>query len=156
MTAAGLAGSRLELATREPVTTMSPDADAAGAAWLLGREKPSASSANPEVARLIAEARAATREGMPDDMARAAALYRLATEKEPDNAMAWGGLAAIYRFQWEFSPPEEAPAMAARAKSAAARALEIDPHNGDAHATLAGLVPLFGNWAKAESVEQKV
>ncbi len=129
---------------------------AAGAAWLLGGDKPSTSSTNPEVARLIAEARAAAREGMPDDMARAAALYRLATEKEPDNAVAWGGLAAIYRFQWEFSPPEEAPAMAARAKSAAARAIEINPDNGDAQATLAGLVPLFGNWAKAEAEMRKV
>ncbi len=131
-------------------------AGVAGAAWLLGRESRATDATSPEVARLIAEARAATREGMPDDMARAAALYRLAIDKEPDNAVAWGGLAAIHRFQWEFSPPEEAPAMAARAKSAAARAIEIDPDNGDAHATLAGLVPLFGNWAKAETEMRKV
>ena len=125
-------------------------AGAAGAAWVLTREK-AGSPSNPEVGRLIAEAQAATREGMPDDMARAAALYRLATEKDPDSAAAWGGLAAIYRFQWEFSAPEEAPAMAARAKSAATRALELDPGNGEARATLAGLVPMFGNWAKAEA-----
>ena len=131
-------------------------AGAAGAAWLIGREPAAAGSENPEVARLIAQARAATREGMPDDMARAAALYRLATDKEPDNATAWGGLAAVYRFQWEFSPPEEAPAMAARAKSAATRALELDPDNGEAQATLAGLVPLFGNWVKAEAEMRRV
>ena len=131
-------------------------AGAAAAAWLLNRNESPTSPADPEVARLIAEARAAAREGMPDDMARAAALYRLATEKEPDNAVAWGGLAAIYRFQWEFSPPEEASAMAARAKSAARRALELDPDNGDAQATLAGLVPLFGNWAKAEAEMRRV
>ena len=120
---------------------------AAGGLWLFNRPT---NASSPEVERLIAQARAATREGMPDDMARAAALYRLATEKDPDSAQAWGGLAAIYRFQWEFSPPEEAPAMAARARSAAKRALEIDPDNGDAQAAVAGLTPMFGNWAQAE------
>lgn len=124
-------------------------AAAGGGAWLF--KSPPAERADPEVARLIAEARAAAREGMPDDMAHAAALYRLATDKDPDSAEAWGGLAAIYRFQWEFSPPEEAPAMAARTRSAAARALELDPDNGDAQAAIAGLVPMFGNWARAEA-----
>ena len=149
-------GTSLHLSRRATIAGAVLAAGAVGAAWLFGREDPSTSSANPEVARLIAQARAATREGMPDDMARAAALYRLVAEKEPDNAAAWGGLAAIYRFQWEFSPPEEAPAMAARAKSAAARALELDPDNGDARATLAGLVPLFGNWARAEAEMREV
>lgn len=41
--------------------------------------------------------------------------------------------------------------MAARARSAAQRALELDPDNGDAHATLAGLIPFFGNWDAAEA-----
>lgn len=126
-------------------------ATVAGGAWRLTRDGTGTDTSDSEVARLIAEARAATREGMPDDMARAAALYRLATEKDPDNAEAWGGLAGIYRFQWEFSVPEEAPAMAARARSAASRALELNPENGEAHATLAGLIPMFGNWAKAEA-----
>lgn len=121
-----------------------------GGAWLLGRNR-SVATSNPEAARLIAEARAAIREGMPDDMARAAALYQLATENDPDSAEAWGGLAAVYRFQWEFSPPEEARAMAARAKSAALRALELEPGNGEARATLAGLTPMFGNWASVEA-----
>ena len=154
--AGDLPPTRVRLSRRAAIAGAVVAAGAAGAAWLLGRQGRDAISTNPEVARLIAEARDATREGMPDDMARAAALYRLATEKEPDNAVAWGGLAAIYRFQWEFSPPEEAPAMAARAKSAAARAIEIDPDNGEARATLAGLVPLFGNWAKAETQMRKV
>lgn len=41
--------------------------------------------------------------------------------------------------------------MASRVSSAAARALELDADNGDAQAALAGLMPLFGNWAKAEA-----
>lgn len=130
-------------------------AGAGGATWLLNRETHSGEP-NREVARLIGEAQAATREGMPDDMARAAALYRLAVEKDPDNAEAWGALAAVYRFQWEFSPAEEAPAMAARARSAAGRALELDRDNGDALAALAGLMPMFGNWAKGEAELRRV
>jgi len=47
-------------------------------------------------------------------------------------------------------------AMAARAKSAATRALELDPDNGEAQATLAGLVPMFGNWATAEEEMRRV
>ena len=131
-------------------------AGAAAGAWFLTRHRVAATAGDPEVARLIAEAHAATREGMPDDMAHAAALYRLATEKDPDNAEAWGGLSGIYRFQWEFSPSEEAPAMAARARSAARRALELDPDNGDALAAQAGLMPMFGNWAQAEAQLRQV
>jgi DNA-binding winged helix-turn-helix (wHTH) protein/tetratricopeptide (TPR) repeat protein len=116
--------------------------------WALMRRGPVATSRR--AAALIEQARAAVRDGMPDDMARAAALYAEATDIDPDNAEAWGGLAAVYRFQWEFSPAEEAPAMAARARSAARRSLELDPDNGDALAALAGLVPMFGNWAQAE------
>lgn len=131
-------------------------AGAGGAAWLFTRAAVNVGAPHSEVARLIGDARAATREGMPDDMARAAALYRLATEKDPDNAEAWGALAAVYRFQWEFSPAEEAPAMAARARSAAARALELDRDNGDAQAAIAGLTPMFGNWARAEAELRRV
>lgn len=46
--------------------------------------------------------------------------------------------------------------MAARARSAARRSLELDPNNGDAQVTLAGLVPLFGNWAQAEREMRRV
>jgi DNA-binding winged helix-turn-helix (wHTH) protein/tetratricopeptide (TPR) repeat protein len=130
-------------------------AGAGAAAWQIN-QRDGGRAIDPEVARLIDEAQAATREGMPDDMARAAALYRQATDRDPDNAEAWGGLSAIYRFQWEFSPPEEAPAMAARARSAARRALEIERDNGDAKATLAGLIPMFGNWAKADAEMRQV
>ena len=147
--------ARPRISRRSAILATAAVAGLGAAGWWLTRDKTIGSS-NPEVARLIEEARAATREGMPDDMARAAALYRLAAEKDPDSAEAWGGLAGIYRFQWEFSAPEEAPAMAARAKSAANRALELDPDNGEARATLAGLIPMFGNWTKAEAAMRPV
>jgi DNA-binding winged helix-turn-helix (wHTH) protein len=124
-----------------------------GGAWLLTR---SPAAAEPEVARLMRQAEAAMRDGMPDAMTRAAALYRLALEKDPSNAGAWGSLARIYRFQWEFGDPADAAAMAGRARSAAARALELDRDNGDALAAQAALFPMFGNWARAEAEMRQV
>jgi len=126
-------------------------AGAAGVGWRVLRPK-----GDPEIKRTLEQAQEAVREGMPDDMARAAALYRLVIDKDPDNAVAWAGLAGVYRFQWEFSSREEAPALQARARSAAKRALELDPDNGSAQATLAGLMPMFGNWAVAEAEMRRV
>jgi DNA-binding winged helix-turn-helix (wHTH) protein/Tfp pilus assembly protein PilF len=126
---------------------------AVGGIWLLNRPM----KGSPEdVQRLIGQAREASREGMPDDIARAVSLLRTAVEEDPDNAEAWGMLAMQYRFQWEFGSPDEAPAMAARVRSAARRALEIDPDNGEAQAALAMLTPLFGEWAKAEVEMRRV
>ena len=126
---------------------------AVGGTWFLNRPM-RRSSADAE--RLIGEARAASREGMPDDIARAIALLRTAVEKDPDNAEAWGLLAMQYRFQWEFGSPDETTAMAARTRSAARRALELDPANGEAQAALAMLTPMFGEWAKAELEMRRV
>jgi cytochrome c-type biogenesis protein CcmH/NrfG len=81
-------------------------AGAAGVGWRVLRPK-----GDPEIKRTLEQAQEAVREGMPDDMARAAALYRLVIDKDPDNAVAWAGLAGVYRFQWEFSSREEAPAL---------------------------------------------
>ena len=129
---------------------------AAGGFWLVARGQPGSSSTDTEVARLIAQARETMRGGLPDDVARATALLRLALEKDPDSAEAWGFLARLYRFQWEFGSPAEAPAMAARTRSAAARALELDPGNGNALAARATLIPFFGNWARAEAEMRRV
>jgi tetratricopeptide (TPR) repeat protein len=93
---------------------------------------------------------------MPDDLARAAALDRLAVDKDPDTAAAGAGLSGVYRFEWEFGSRDEAPALQARARSAARRALELEPDNGAAQATLAGLIPMFGDWARAEAEMRRV
>ena len=119
--------------------------------WFVGRSR-----RDGEVEHLMQQARDAVDEGMPDDMARAAALYRLVIDKDPDNAHAWAGLSGVYRFEWEFGSRDEAPALQARARSAARRALELDPGNGAALATLAGLVPMFGAWATAERAMRSV
>ncbi len=129
---------------------------AAGGFWLLAQQDLSSGRTTTEAGRLIAKAREAMRGGLPDDVARAMALLRLAIEKEPDSSEAWGFLAKLYRFQWEFGSPAEAPAMAARTRSAAGRALELDPENGDAAAALATLIPFFGNWYRAEAGMRRV
>jgi DNA-binding winged helix-turn-helix (wHTH) protein/tetratricopeptide (TPR) repeat protein len=112
--------------------------------------------ADPAIEHLMLRARNAARLGRPDDMARAAALYRQVVQRQPDNAAAWGRLATVYRFLWEYDSAEDAPAMAARVRSAAGRALEIDPANAEAAAALAMLVPIFGHWAQAEAAMRRV
>jgi DNA-binding winged helix-turn-helix (wHTH) protein/Flp pilus assembly protein TadD len=121
----------------------------AGAAGIRLLERPRAAT-DPEVQRLMAQASQLTSLGRADDMDSAAALYRQAIKRDPDNSVVWGRLALIYRFQWEYGAPDNAPAMEARTRSAASRALELDSSNGDARAALAMLTPLYGNWAKAE------
>lgn len=121
---------------------------AGGAGWLwLGP----ALRKRAETDRLMDQAQAAFRAGMPDDMARAAALYRLVLNIDPGNVDAWSWLAHVYRHQWEFGDRKNAPAMLVRARSAAMHALELDPANGDARSALAMMTPIYGHWAKAEA-----
>lgn len=148
---AGLAGSSLDRRAAIAGGAALCLSGAGAAGWLLTRSRRDA-----EVEHIMQQAQDAVHEGMPDDMARAAALYRLVIDKEPDNAAAWAGLSGVYRFDWEFGSREEAAALQARARSAARRALEIDPDNGAALATLAGLVPMFGSWAAAETAMRRV
>lgn len=75
------------------------------------------------------------------DFDRAVEYFRLATEEEPRFALAWAGLADAYNFRGQ----------APRAKTAATRALEIDPACAQAHAAL-GNAALFHDfdWATAD------
>jgi DNA-binding winged helix-turn-helix (wHTH) protein/tetratricopeptide (TPR) repeat protein len=79
-----------------------------------------------------------------------AAFFREATRLDPQFADAWGALAWNYRGLLEYGPRLDAPRMKALARSAAARALALDPDNGDAQAALLMLKPFYGNWAEIE------
>ena len=83
---------------------------------------------------------------------RGAALFRQATRIDPQFADAWGALAWTYRGLLEYdSDARGDPArLEALSRSAAARALELDPDNADAQAALLLLKPFFGNWAAME------
>ena len=74
-------------------------------------------------------------------------------EREPRFALAWAGIADIYATlgSWESGVLEPAAAQA-KARAAAARALEIDPNLGEAHTTLA-YTALHHGWNLPRSEE---
>ncbi|HEX2625044.1 MAG TPA: winged helix-turn-helix domain-containing protein [Sphingomicrobium sp.] len=100
------------------------------AAWRYNYR--SAPDLPPDVAALLAETKTALDQGMPDDYANAVSKARQAVARKPDSAATWGTLALAYSAVGSSSPDNEYDANMARAKSAAARALAIDPKQGDA------------------------
>ena len=96
------------------------------------------------------------RRGWAEDMANAVGAFRHAVTIAPDYADAWGMLALAYQLSVEFVPPETAGAMHQRARSAARRALELDPGNANALAAEARAVPVYRNWATAETALRRV
>ena len=98
----------------------------------------------------------ALRRGWAEDMANAVSAFRQAVTIAPDYADAWGMLALAYQRSVEFVPPETAGAMHERARSAARRALELDPDNANALAAEAQAVPIYRNWATAETALRQV
>lgn len=81
---------------------------------------------------------------------RAVGLLREAVATDPTFAAAWGSLALAYQISLGDTPRADRPAVEARARAAAQRALSLDPREVDARAALALLTPSFRNWAQAE------
>lgn len=81
---------------------------------------------------------------------QAVAYFRQATRIDPAYAQAWGALAWGYRSLLEYGPRSDAANLTMLARSAAARALELEPNNPDARAAVLLLKPFFGNWAEIE------
>lgn len=79
------------------------------------------------------------------------AYLREATRLDPEFAQAWGALAWGYRALLEFDPRNDALRLKDLARSAATRALELDPSNADAKAALLLLQPFYRNWRGIET-----
>lgn len=94
-------------------------------------------SARAEAQAFVEKGRELLGYGLPDRSEQALSYFREATRIDPGYVDAWGILALT-----EDSPD--------RKRSAARRALELDPGNGDASAALVLIVPPFGNWARCE------
>jgi len=103
-----------------------------------------------EVDALVDHAWEALRRQREDETATAVSSLRLALEKDPGDARAWGLLALAYSWSAQAGPAAEARASADRARDAVARALELDPRSESALAARAWLAPVFGNWLGAE------
>lgn len=101
-------------------------------------------------ARLIAEARVASRPGTPLAERQTIALLERAVVVSPTNADAWGLLALMRARADEHSGPDGKVAPAALVDQAANRALRLDADNVDAKAALAAAIPYYGDWLAAE------
>jgi DNA-binding winged helix-turn-helix (wHTH) protein len=109
-----------------------------------------ASTGTPPAADLIEQGQRALREELPDAQQQAIAVLGEAARLEPGNAEAWGLLALAWRNAVEHGPPDRTAVAVAECQAAARSALALDPDNGNAHAALAKLWPIFGDWLVAE------
>jgi TolB-like protein/DNA-binding winged helix-turn-helix (wHTH) protein/Tfp pilus assembly protein PilF len=117
---------------------------ARGAPSLLGHTR----SMKPEAYDNYLKGRYYARTRKRTDVAQAAAYFREAIRQDPEAALAYAGLADAYLFEFNFgSDPQEA---AAKTRSVASKALEIDPHLAEPHVILAILAESDWDWAGAE------
>jgi TolB-like protein/DNA-binding winged helix-turn-helix (wHTH) protein/Flp pilus assembly protein TadD len=84
-----------------------------------------------------------------EGMKKASDYFQQSINQQPDNGLAYSGLADCNSgLTWHgFASPKEA---LPRAKTAALKAIEIDPTSGEAHASLALVLSHQRNWAAAE------
>ena len=104
-------------------------------------------SAIPEARRLVALGSEALRQELREQARQAASYFERATDLQPGLAEAWGGL-ALAHLQLVNEGTEEIET--ARTRSAAARALAIDPDEPAATAALILSRPTFRNWIPME------
>lgn len=114
--------------------------------WRWARPDPT----DVQVRALIAQSEQAARRGLPDSDSQGAGFLEEATALQPDNAEAWGKLALARAAIAEYAPPGQVAAAVAGVQDAASRAIALQPRQVDAHAALAILTPVFGDWLAAE------
>jgi serine/threonine-protein kinase len=93
---------------------------------------------NPKAYRLSLQARYHWNRWNPDNMKRSIALFEEAISIDPKYARAYAGLASAYGVLGALggAPPNEA---AAKSRTAARKAVELDPNSGDGYEVLACL-----------------
>jgi DNA-binding winged helix-turn-helix (wHTH) protein len=78
------------------------------------------------------------------------AYFAQAVQEDPSFGKAWAALALARAGQVPWEQGEDQQSMAARARFAANRALQIDPASADAQAALAFVPSTFSRWAEAQ------
>lgn len=120
--------------------------------FLLNREPPPP----PEVQLLFQNALAIMQDGRPEEQDQAIAYLLEATRIAPEFAPAWGALALTYALRKYQVPLAERAGSEERCRSAARRALALEPGQFYAEGALALLVPTYRNWARVEEIGQRL
>ena len=123
---------------------------AAPAAYILLR-RDDVHEPEPAALALYRRGQEAQRQGLREQSRQAVAYFRQAVEADPLYAAAWGALALGYREVIAGAPDAEVARLTEWGRSAARRALALDPDNADARAALALIGPIYRNWAIREA-----
>jgi DNA-binding winged helix-turn-helix (wHTH) protein/tetratricopeptide (TPR) repeat protein len=123
---------------------------AAGAVGLgIGWSKPWRHRPNPEAVELLRRGDLAQRASRPDQTRQATSYFEQAVRIDPQYAAAWGALALAYTHSLDGFSEAQFASLPGRIRSAAGRALLLDPDNADAKLALACVRPNFRNWSRA-------
>jgi DNA-binding winged helix-turn-helix (wHTH) protein/tetratricopeptide (TPR) repeat protein len=97
-----------------------------------------------------------SREGLPGQVQQTVSYFERAVAVDPDYAEAWGALALSYSHLLAGFDNAEAGGLPDRIRSAARRALELDPDNADAQLARIFITPYFGDWASKEAALRRI
>lgn len=111
----------------------------------------SGTSSNPVARDLFERGMVAQRQALSEQMRQAVAFFREATGVDPDFSESWGALALAYRHLVQIEPESRYQDLVLWSRSAAERALALDPDNADAKSALVLLKPNYRNWAEVEA-----
>ena len=112
--------------------------------------KPWAHRPDPEAVELVRLGDVAQRASRPDQTRQAVAYFERAVRVDPKYGAAWGALALSYTHGLDGFSEAQLGGLPGRIRSAAARALQLDPENTDAQLAVACIPPYFRNWSKME------
>jgi len=107
-------------------------------------------AARADVQPYMEQALAALSQGTPWRQDQAIALYQRVTSMVPDYADAWGALGNAYALAARYRSIAECHMYRAWARSAADRALALEPRNSFGRVALATARPAIGNWLGSE------
>lgn len=125
---------------------------AGGILWF----RPSAPEIPPKAQQMLQSALTIMQDGRPEEQDQAIAYLLEATEIAPDFADAWGALALAYSIRKYQLPLAERAGSEERCRSAARKALELDPDQPIAECALTLLVPTYRNWARVEQMGRRL
>lgn len=127
---------------------------ALGAGAMLWR--PSWNGPSEEAQQLYRRGALLSREGLPGQVRQSVSYFERAAALDPDYPEAWGALALSYSHLIEGHDSAELASLPGRIRSAARRALQLDPGNADARLALIFITPFFGHWAAKEAELRRV